>query len=62
MFKHFILNRSRSPLKRANFMFETFFENPPAKLPSSIRKGFQRVRLLVNFDDCYMMAMVMCGT
>lgn len=62
MFKHFILNRSRSPLKRANVMFETFFTNPPTKLPSSIRKGFQRVGLLVNFDDYYTMVMVMCGT
>jgi len=59
MSKHFILNRS-SDLKRANVVFETFFRNPQAKIPLSIRKGFQRVGLLVNFDDCYMR--MICGT
>lgn len=59
MSKHFILNHS-SDLNRAKILFETFFRNPLAKTLLSICKGFQRVRLLVNFDGCYMM--MICGT
>lgn len=60
MFKHFILNSS-SDLKSANIMSETFFRNPQAEMPLSICKRFQRVGLLVNFDDSYIMIMI-CGT
>jgi len=59
MLRHFILNHS-SYFKRANVVFETFSSNPQAKIPLSICKGFQRVGLLVNFDDSYIM--MICGT